>query len=221
MMPKIKICGITNLIDAKNALNLGADYIGFINIDQSPRYISIEEIQDICREFTKSEKNNFVLLSIEHNVDKLVNDLSRLGFRIVQPYGNLSLEDLSRLKLMGFKILKPVQINSDSNIESLDEFRKSVDLLILDSSDNNGKLGGTGKVFDWNLFVKAQNSLEIDLALSGGLNCENILDALTTTNAKMIDISSGLEQKPGIKSLNKMKQIFSLIQSRSGASSTI
>ena len=214
MRPKVKICGITNLIDAKNALHFGADFIGFINIEQSPRFLSIDEIAEISRDLSEKEKQQSVLLSLEHSVDSLVADLTKLGFKIVQPYGNLSMEDMSKLKLMGYKIFKPVQIASEADIKNLDELRKSVDLIILDSKeDGSGKLGGTGKVFNWDIFNQAKEELEIELALSGGLNLENLEEALAKTKATMIDLSSGLEQSPGIKSCDKIKELFNLFLS--------
>ena len=209
MRPKVKICGITNLIDAKNALHFGADFIGFINIEQSPRFLSIDQIAEISRDLSEKEKQQSVLLSLEHSVDSLVSHLIRLGFKIVQPYGNLSMEDMSKLKLMGYKIFKPVRIASEADIKNLGELRKSVDLIILDSKEEGSEvLGGTGKVFNWDIFNQAKEELEIELALSGGLNLENIEEALAKTKATMIDLSSGLEQSPGIKSCDKIKGLF-------------
>lgn len=216
MRPKVKICGITNLIDAKNALHFGADYIGFINIEQSPRYLSIDDISEISRDLDESEKQKSVLLSLEHSVDNIVADLTRLGFKTIQPYGNLNMEDLSKLKLMGYKIFKPVQVASTDDIKNLDDYRKAVDLIILDSKPaNSDQLGGTGKTFNWDIYNEAREKLEIDLALSGGLNLDNVEEALAKTSASMIDLSSGLEQKTGIKSCEKIKQLFNLFLSTS------
>lgn len=214
MIPKVKICGITNLIDAKNALQFGADYIGFINIEQSPRYLSIDEITEISRDLNEQEKQKSVLLSLEHSVDKIVSDLTRLGFKTIQPYGNLNLEELCKLKLMGYKIFKPVQVSSTADIKNLDDFRKAVDLIILDSkSSDPAQLGGTGTSFNWDIFNQAKDDLEINLALSGGLTLDNIEEALIKTEASMIDLSSGLELRPGLKSCDKIKELFNLLLS--------
>ena len=216
MRPKIKICGITNLIDAKNALHFGADYIGFINIEQSPRYLSIDNIAEISRDLSEQEKQKSVLLSLESSIDKIVSNLSRLGFKIIQPYGNLNMEELGKLKLMGYKIFKPVQVSCIEDTKNLDEFRKAVELIILDSkSEDSSKLGGTGNTFNWDIFNQARKDLEIELALSGGLTLDNLEEALAKTNASMIDLSSGLELKPGIKSCEKIKKLFNLFLSTS------
>jgi phosphoribosylanthranilate isomerase len=210
MRPKIKICGITNLIDAKNALNFGADFIGFINISSSLRYLSVPEIEEITRDLTEAERNKSVLLSLENNIDNLIADMSKLSFKIVQPYGNLNYSDFSKLRLIGYTIFKPIQVSSNLDIENLDEYRKYVDLLILDTKDDTPNLGGTGKTFDWSLFTEAKNSLSIDLCLSGGLNPDNVEEALNKTNATMIDLSSGLEARPGLKSSKKMRELFNI-----------
>jgi phosphoribosylanthranilate isomerase len=210
MKPKIKICGITNLIDAKNALNFGADFIGFINISSSLRYLTIAEIEEISRDLTEAERNKSVLLSLENNVDNLISDLSKLRFKTVQPYGNLNYSDFSKLRLVGYNIFKPIQVSSSFDIENLDEYRKFVDLIILDTKDDTPNLGGTGKTFDWSLFVQAKKILSIDLCLSGGLNPTNVEEALKITNANMIDLSSGLEARPGLKSIKKMRDLFNI-----------
>ena len=122
MRPKIKICGITNLIDAKNALNLGADYIGFININRSSRFITTEEIEDILKSFTDAEKQKVVLLTDINSIDTLINISSRLEIKILQPYGSLSNNDLHRLRLLGYKIFKPINIATEDDLDQIEEY---------------------------------------------------------------------------------------------------
>jgi phosphoribosylanthranilate isomerase len=204
--PIIKICGITNLIDAKNALNLGSDYIGFINIEISPRYININDIEDIFKSMSESERQKSVFLTKDSSVDSIINNCSKLGFRIIQPYANLSVNDLSKLRLLGYKIFKPFRIGTIDDIEDIQEFKTCSDLIILDTKSNNPEiLGGTGEVFDHQIFVQAKKILGYNLALSGGLNLGNIKQALTITEPYMVDVSSGVESRPGQKSYEKMK----------------
>ena len=207
---KVKICGITNLIDAKNAINLGADYIGFVNLEFSPRYISIEEIRSLISDFTEEEKQKLVLLTDKNTVDAIINLSSKLYIKSIQPYANLTTKDLYSLKSLGFSVFKPVQVHSADDIEDLAQYQSCADVLILDSkSSSSGALGGTGETFDWKIFEQAKEANpRIKLALAGGLNPENIMVAIKQCQPYMVDISSGLESQVGIKSLDKMKALF-------------
>lgn len=214
MKPRIKICGITNLIDAKNALNLGADYIGFININRSSRFITTEEIEDILKSFTDAEKQKVVLLTDINSIDTLINISSRLGIKILQPYGSLSNNDLHRLRLLGYKIFKPINVATEDDLDQIEEYLDCADVIILDTKITDAAiLGGTGLRFDWDLYVKAKSLTKVDLGLAGGINTENLEEALMKCKPVMIDISSGLETSPGLKSLEKMKHLFNLMNS--------
>lgn len=212
-MPKVKICGITNIIDAKNSLTSGADLIGFINIKESKRYVTIEEITEIFSSMTNFEIKKSVLVSDETSVDSLINICTNLGIKILQLYGSLSTPDISKLRLLGYTIIRPVLVSSTNDIEDIKDFDDSADFILLDTkSDNPKELGGTGKVFDWDLFLKAKETMNTPLLLSGGLNNDNIDEALAKLDPDFIDVSSGLEQKPGIKSLEKIKKFIAKVK---------
>lgn len=209
MSVKIKICGITNLIDAKNALNLGADYIGFINISSSPRHITTQEIGEIFECLTNEERKKIVLLTDTGSVDTLVNICSDFNIKNIQPYGSLSVNDLNRLKLLGYRIFKPLHVETDDDISQINNYQGLADLMVLDTKSSDPELlGGTGEVFDWDIFLRAKQNTKINLALAGGLDLSNIEEAIKRCNPFMIDLSSGLESKPGIKSISKMKELF-------------
>lgn len=206
MSTKIKICGITNLIDAKNALNLGADFIGFINIKSSPRYLELEDITKITDQLSEEERFKAVLLSEETSLDKLINHASRVGVKHIQFYSSFSLRDLRSLKSLGFNLFKPIPVRTEEDIADFDYYKGYIDMIILDTKSND-VLGGTGKTFDWSLYTKAQTTTEVRLGLAGGLKPNNISDA-KLLEPYLIDISSGVEERAGIKSLDKLKAIF-------------
>lgn len=210
MKPKIKICGITNIIDAKNALNLGADYIGFVSIDSSKRHLSLDEISQIVSQLTDEERQQTVLLTDLTTADGIISQSGRIFVRIVQAYGRLVIQDYGTLKSLGYKIFKPLSVNSVEDIEEIDEYRSFADLVILDYKDKD-ELGGTGRTFDWEIFNKAKELTVTNLSLAGGLSPENIEDAIKTTKPYMVDVSSGLESEPGIKSLDRMKDFFNKV----------
>lgn len=212
MKPKVKICGLTNLIDAKNALNLGADFIGFINITGSPRYLSIDEISEISSNLNEEERSKAVLLTENRSEEDLINQSCKLRFKTLQVYSSLKSSEVNKLKLLGYQIFKPLRVSEEDDLEELKEFENLADLIILDTKVEHC-LGGSGQSFDWLIFDKAKRISSKPLGLAGGLTPENIGEAVALTNPYMIDISSGLESKPGIKSLEKMKKLFAnLIQ---------
>lgn len=213
-MTKVKICGITNLIDAKNALNLGADFIGFNNISSSPRYMDLDAIEEIVKDFNDNERLRSVLLSEESSINALIESLQKLGLKIVQPYYKHSLKDFRSLKLLDIKVFQPLRVASAEDLEATDDFCEYADVIILDTkSIKTDQLGGTGESFDWDLFLKAETKTSnTKLALAGGLDGENISLALEKTKPYMVDVSSGLESREGIKSLEKMKDFLSKVR---------
>lgn len=208
--PQVKICGITNLIDAKNALALGADYIGFISINSSPRFITIDQIAEIGLSLSEEEKAKCVLVTNENIIDQIVSDCSYLGFKYVQPYGDHQLKDLRSLSLFELNILKPLGVKTVEDLKDIGTYSDFIRLLILDTKTSE-QLGGTGKCFDWDIFGEARSLTDSKLGLAGGLNPENINEAIAKTGADLLDLSSGLESKPGVKSFDKMKQLFSAL----------
>ncbi len=213
MKPKIKICGITNLIDAKNALNLGADFIGLNNINSSKRYISCKEIDEITAHFNHEEREKLVLLTDFDAADSLISLASNLQINIIQPYATLSTKDLVSMKSLGFQIFMPRAVASEEDLRDLDSFKQAVSLVILDSKVS-GELGGSGKSFDHDLFLQAARyAPQLKLALAGGLKPENVAEAVQKCQPYMVDVSSGVESKPGIKSLSMMRDFINAAKS--------
>jgi phosphoribosylanthranilate isomerase len=213
MKTKIKICGITNLIDAKNALNLGADYLGFINVLKSPRYITIDEIEAITVNFTKEELSKFVLLTQEENISNLLSTINRLAISNLQIYTPFTVKELNQFHKENLSIFLPVPVESYKDLELINDIYDICDLVILDNKSTNPDiLGGTGESFDWSLFNKAKAQFPCKFALSGGLNPLNIEEAIKCTRPFMVDASSGLESKLGFKSLDKMRDFITLVR---------
>lgn len=213
MKTLVKICGLTNLIDAKSALTLGSDYIGFINILKSPRYLTIAEIEEIVASFEPQEKHKTILLSMDDSVTSIANTCLKLGIDIVQLYSHFDTNALTELKKYGIKIFKPIQIASEADLDLIASCADFYDLIVLDTKSlDPNQLGGTGQVFDWSLYNKAVDQYSCKFALSGGLNLDNIEKAIKLTKPFMVDVSSGLESKLGIKSYDKMRQFITSVK---------
>jgi phosphoribosylanthranilate isomerase len=204
--PIIKICGNTNIDDAAAALEYGADLLGFIFYEKSPRYITPEKAGDIIRELKKNYSFQSVgvfVNPLKEFVDRTIN-LS--GIEILQFHGE---EPDSFIKQFSKKIIKAFRINNQTDILKCSGY-DTVDYFLFDAFSKDA-YGGTGKVFDWDLLWNFEHRGK--LFLSGGISGANIGEAIKKIGPFGIDLCSSIEKSPGIKDHNKIKEFFKAIQS--------
>tara|TARA_R110000868_G_scaffold396971_2_gene669437 strand:+ start:17280 stop:17912 length:633 start_codon:yes stop_codon:yes gene_type:complete len=205
--PKVKICGITNLADARYAAGAMVDYLGFIFYDKSPRFIDPAEAGAIINWIEGPEK---VGVFVNQPLDEVNRIAKESGLDLVQLHGNESLE---YCQLIEKPIIKVIHITPDFNIEELKAkvllYSEVAKFLLFDSKIDN-QWGGTGKTFDWNILKEITG--DVPFFLSGGLNPENLKEAIETVNSYVIDISSGVEEKPGIKDFEKIEAVMDLVK---------
>jgi len=197
---KIKICGITNRDDAMDAVNLGVDAIGFIFYEQSPRYIS----PDIVEEISLFLPPFVLLVGVFVNHDKPYIDavVHRCRLDLIQLHGD---EPPEFCRTMRRRVIKAFKISDFSDVDQIAAYQSSVSAVLLDTKVS-GMEGGTGKVFDWGLAIKAKE-FDIPLILAGGINSNNINKAVKLVNPYAVDLSSSVEDIPGKKDYNKMQDI--------------
>lgn len=197
-MLKIKICGITNKEDALHASECGADALGFIFYDKSPRYIEPAEAKSIIAALPP------FVTTVGVFVNEDMNDISDIalmtGIAAIQLHGN---ESPSYCKLIEGKLIKAIRVKNEQSIETLKKYQ--VDAFLLDSYDKKS-YGGSGLTFDWELAKKAKEYGKIILA--GGLTPANIEEALKKVAPYGVDVSSGVEKTPGIKDKKKVKDFI-------------
>ena len=199
---KVKICGITNLSDAKNCEMLGVDMIGFIFYKKSPRYINLDSSLKIISKLNNKIKK--VGVFVDEDIE-VINDMSHiLKLNYIQLHGDEDNEYIKKIKTPTIKALNGNDIYLDSKIK---EFSKP-EFILLDNINNDSK-GGSGEKFDWKNIVNLDNKEK--LILSGGLNEKNIINAMET-GIKFFDFCSATEKKPGIKDSKKVKTIVKLIR---------
>jgi phosphoribosylanthranilate isomerase len=209
-MVQVKICGIKKEEDAKWAVSLGADMLGFIFYKESPRYISAQLAKKIIKSFPP-----FVLpvgVFVDEKPDSIIKTVKSCGLKIVQLHGKETPEFCSDLKtiLSSFsevKIIKSFRVQNESilQLRPFCEPMPSADFFLLDAY-KEGVPGGTGETFDWELAVKAKEYGPI--FLSGGLNPGNIIKAVETVRPYAVDAASGIEADEmavGRKDYEKMK----------------
>ena len=197
-MLKVKICGITNREDALWAVECGADALGFIFYKKSPRYINPENAKKIISILPPFISTVGVFVNEDYNDVRDVKLLTDLN--TVQLHGD---ESPSYCNLIEGKLIKAIRIKNEKSIERLKKY--SVDAFLLDSFDTSS-FGGSGLTFDWRLAEKAKQHGRIILA--GGLTPDNVEEAINKVAPFGVDVSSGVESKPGIKNKKKVKDFI-------------
>ena len=192
-----KICGITNLSDAQAAAVHGASAIGFIFYEKSSRAISIEDAKFISRHLS----NNISKVGVFVNHDKaFIEEVIRsVSLNIIQLHGD---ETPGFCKQFDVPVLKALRIKDKASLSVMDQY--NVAGFLLDTFSTK-QYGGTGETFDWSLL---NGKLETPIILSGGLNPDNILDAIDSVNPAAIDVNSGVEISPGKKDHQKINLLF-------------
>ena len=193
-----KICGITNDLDAKLAISMGASALGFIFYKKSPRYIDIKAAKMITRNNTNSKFIGVFVDEDSEYIKKVIEDVKLHG---IQLHGN---ESNSFCQSFDIPVIKAIPLKPNLNQSIFSSY--NVSALLLDAYDKN-LVGGTGKTFDWSSVEFDQ--IKLPIILAGGLNDKNILSGIEAVNPSALDISSGVEVRPGKKSKTKMENIFS------------
>jgi len=196
METKVKICGITNLADAQVAVEAGADAIGFIFYEKSPRFVTIQQAAEISKQLPP-----FVMrvgVFVDADTDFITRAIGDCNLNLLQFHGDEAPEFCTQFGLMSMKAFRV------RDMESLKEFPKyQTDAYLLDAFSST-TLGGTGKTFSWDLAVEAQKFGK-PIFLSGGLTPENVADAVKKVQPFAVDVSSGVEITPGKKDAAKVR----------------
>ena len=195
----IKICGITNLESAEFCINQNANFLGFVFYEHSPRNIMNENISETLEKI----KNQINLVAVTKDpTESVIEKISELPFNFIQVHGNVLPDKLAEIKIVtGMRIIKAFNILSNADLNDINEFQDIADFYLFDS-----KSSGSGEVFDWGILGDKQ--IKKDFFLSGGLNPHNISKAIEKTGTKYIDVSSGVEQREGIKDKKLIEQFI-------------
>jgi phosphoribosylanthranilate isomerase len=199
-MTRVKICGITNYVDAALAARFGADALGFI-FAPSPRNILPEEARDIIKKLPPFVKTVAVFVNEDEKVMKEI--IEYCGIDIVQLHGD-ELPGLCNIFMP--HTIKAFRIKDESVLEDMSSYVNSVKAFLLDTYSDK-KAGGTGKVFNWDIAKKIKE-LNMPVILAGGLSPVNIEEAVKKVRPYAVDINSGIESSPGKKDHGLMMELF-------------
>lgn len=209
---RVKICGITQTKQGQEIAALGASSIGFICVEQSPRYLAPEQIRAIADNLpTEIDK---VGVFANHSLAKIAQVVEQAHLTAVQLHGQESPDFCLQLRQAiapDIELIKAFRIKSAQSLESTAAYVDCVNTLLLDAYHPQ-MLGGTGTTINWQDLAQFQPDLPWMLA--GGLTPDNIKEALTRLQPDGIDLSSGVERSPGDKDLEKVAQLFRVINNQ-------
>ena len=194
-MPKIKICGLTRPRDAQAAAELGADAVGLVFYAKSKRCVDVAQAAEIVAALPPQVAK--VALFVNESAEQICRILGTVPIDVLQFHGD---EAPEFCRQFGKPYWKAVRVQSAQDIaEAAGRYADAAALLL--DAHIEGQYGGTGQVFDWHLLPE---TLPLPWILSGGLNPGNVAAALQQTGAAWLDVSSGVEQAPGIKNRDLM-----------------
>ena len=203
-MTRVKICGITDFEDARDAALLGADAIGLNFYSSSPRYIDPSRASKIIEKLPPFV--SAVGVFVNHPDPQNLEDFAlSLGLQAVQLHGNETPDYCSMIQRV--KVIKAFRVDSKFRVDMLRAHGSGSFLLDACSAD---QLGGTGQIFDWNLVFGANAFGSIIIA--GGLTPENASQVVSTLHPFGVDVASGVESRPGKKDYEKMRRFIEAVQ---------
>ena len=191
-MTKVKICGNTNAEDARMAAQFGADYLGFI-FAESKRRLDIRTALGIIDALPHFR--NFVAVFFNQPKKEVESIVRELDIKYLQFHGDEPALYCQYFMDEGFEVIKTFRIKDEMSLKRIDEYNVSAFLF---DTYSKQEAGGTGKTFDWNL-IKEKPFVHDKFFLAGGLNCENLRQALSEVKPFAVDVASGVEREPGKK----------------------
>ncbi len=200
-MTKVKICGFTNSENARDAAIAGVDAIGLVFYDKSPRNVDIQRAREIVAALPPFI--NRVGLFVNANPSFIDEVLCEVPLDTLQFHGDEEVVDCTQYQM---PFIKSLRVTSKTNLDQIAEYFSDASALLLDSYNPNS-YGGTGEIFDWSL---ARVKINLPIILAGGLNSENVSEAISQVNPYAVDASSGVESSSGMKDIDK---ILAFIQS--------
>lgn len=203
MHTRIKICGIKHLDDALKAVEFGADAIGLIFVEKSPRYASLTDARVIAESMPPFV--TVVGLFMDASAETVREALKVVPLNLLQFHGEETPEFCDQFEMPYIKVLR---MRENANIVAFAQEYPNAAGILLDAY-HKGVGGGTGQTFDWDLIPE---NLPLPLILAGGLNPDNVASAVETVRPYAVDVSSGVESEPSIKDHKKIEQFIKEVQ---------
>ena len=202
MRVRVKICGLTRGRDVRAAVSCGADALGFVFAAGSKRMIkprTARELVQLVPAFITR-----VGLFLDQDAEQVGKILEEVPLSLLQFHGR---EDARYCRQFGLPYIKAVSMNSGRAVEQVEKAYPDAAALLMDSHEPGG-LGGTGRTFDWKQMARIGDQTERPLILAGGLTPQNVRAAVRLVKPWAVDVSSGVEEAPGIKNAEAMRRFI-------------
>ena len=203
MSLRVKICGITNVLDALAAVDAGANALGFVFYERSSRFVTGQSAREIIGALPPFVSKVGVFVNAPEAL--VQRTIQQCGLDTLQFHGD---ETPQFCRKFGLKTIKAFRIRDQQSLARLADYTEEAWLL---DSDVPGRLGGTGTRFNWELAGEAKK-MKRPIILAGGLTPENVAEAVRQVHPYAVDVSSGVESAPGKKDPVKMRNFIRIAQ---------
>ena len=196
----VKICGLSTEDSIDAAIDAGATHIGLVHFEKSPRHVSLARAKELRAH--AGDRIRTVMLLVNADPKLTGKAIAEVQPDILQFHGSETPEWVKLVRAKsGLEIWKAVGVRDRAGLAKTGRYVGAVDHLLFDAPAK-ALPGGTGTSFDWSLL--ADHDHQIDWGLAGGLDPDNVTDALTATDAPLVDVSSGVESAPGVKQVDRI-----------------
>jgi phosphoribosylanthranilate isomerase len=202
----IKFCGLTRPQDVAAAAKAGARYVGFVFFPKSPRHVTLDQARALALAVPTGVAK--VALSVDADDAALSALLDRVPIDILQLHGHESPARVAEVRArFGLPVMKALGLAEAGDLAQIDDYAGVADQLLIDAKPPKGAdlPGGNGLAFDWRLLA-GRKYWRKPWMLAGGLTAGNVAEAVRLTGARQVDVSSGVEDVPGVKDAGLMAQ---------------
>ena len=211
MSTSVKICGLSEAQHVDAAVDAGAALTGFVFFERSPRNVTIEQAASLTARVPTGVRK--VALTVDADDELLGQIVAGAGIDTLQLHGHESparVEDIR--KKYGVDVIKVLPIASKDDVAAAHAFEALADMLLFDAKPPKDatRPGGNALSFDWSLLT--DETWTVPWLLAGGLDADNVGAAITATHAPMVDVSSGVEDTPGQKSVQKIQDFIAAVK---------
>lgn len=203
----VKICGLSTRETLDAALGAGADMVGFVFFPPSPRHVSLSAARELGSRVKRRAVK--VALTVDADDATLENIVDALKPDLLQLHGHETVARLRDIKQrFGLPVMKAIPVESAADLAPLPGYAAVADRILFDARapKEATRPGGLGAVFDWHVLEKVD--LTLPFMVSGGLNADNVADAVRITRAGGVDVSSGVERTPGAKDVEMIEKFI-------------
>jgi len=207
----VKICGLKDAASVRTALDAGADFIGFVFYPPSPRYLSPDAAARLAE--TARGRAKIVALVVDPD-DRLVTEIAeKVRPDYIQAHGSEAPERIAGIaRLAATPVIKAIKVRAPEDVAGARAYRDVAEMILFDAKApetlDNALPGGNGIAFDWSLL--SPDARPRRFMLSGGLSVENVAHAIFLTGAPIVDVSSGVEDRPGVKNADLIRKFIEM-----------